>query len=102
MSLLFEVWTFGSVSLAIFGGFVGGLVLQSIHPETIERSIAVRAFLKSWLIAVMGALFFTGQAVGEWGGVPIEHVTSRFTLWLLFSVLIGVGAYVGLCIRARG
>ncbi len=100
MNYLFSVWDVPAVSIALVGGVIAGVVLQAVHPQSDED--ARRSVLKVWIVAAIGTIFFAGQAAQAFvlDDPSLDHATSRWALWLLFSVTCGVGAYAGHRVRA--
>lgn len=94
---LFSVWTPAAVTVAVFGGFLVGLLVVSRfdNPRFDAReSVAV----VSGLFAFVGFVFWSAQAVEVFvseGPTLGWRVVSRFLLFVVFCAFTGLGTGVG-------
>lgn len=98
MISLFVVWTPASIVAAIVGGALVGLLLISRfdNPRFDAReSAAVVALLGSFAGLVFWSALFSDGPTNAW------RVVSRFGLFLLFIVAMGIGTGIGVR-RERG
>lgn len=109
MSALFTLWTFSAILAALGVGLFIGLAValfpimvgarRSASLLTPTRTGIVLALLVAWV----GSAFYAGQAIDSYlaadPGLP--RVISRWTIWLLFSLAVGIGCWLGLSIRSR-
>jgi hypothetical protein len=105
LTALTTVWTVPTLVVAALGGlFLGLLVLghiaqtPSYASDASPLEVAVAIAVSSILAA---AVFYAGQAASD----PLEDVSarlfSRFGVWCVYSLGMGVGAYVRLSIGNR-
>lgn len=96
MSYFLEAWDAGTVVLAIFGGTLFGAALQSVHNRTALVRPFYRSALQSLYLIIAGLCFWPGQILEalQAGDQHIDRITSRFGLWILFSLAASVGSYV--------
>lgn len=102
MNELLIVWTPAGVISAIAGGlgigyFVIGQILRNPRYSSGQASPFESGRLVALAGAIVGATFYVGQTLStlleESGGVDLAwRVVSRFALWLLYSLCLGIGA----------
>lgn len=100
MSELASVWTPASLVSAIVGGvgigyFVIGQILRNPRYSSGQASAVDVAKLVIGSAAIVGATFYVGQILStffEAGENLAWRIISRFTLWLLYALCLGVGA----------
>lgn len=106
MTLFFTLWTPSAILAAALVGLGIGLAL-ALFPAMIgsERSTILApsraGLVAAALVVWLGSAFYAGQGVDSYlsadPGLP--RVVSRWALWLLFSVAVGIGVWIGLAAR---
>ncbi len=89
MTWLSIVWSYSSVLAAIVGGFaLGALVLWKQSPTL--------PVFRGGITLLVGSVFFSGQIITTLMTEPAStpRVTSRFFIWIVFSVAVGIGSWV--------
>lgn len=99
---LFVLWTPGAIASAVVGGLAVGLVATIMD----EGRYGLRlSFLYTVLTGtVLFGVFYAGQIVDVFtqsGADTAARAVSRFLLAMLYTVMIGVGAVIGLWRRRR-
>lgn len=100
--MILEVLTPSAVGVATVGGFAVGwlLLAEAIRDPRYGTGAAAGTYAR--LIGGMGILiggvFWSGQIVSSAvdGDPAWPRAAARYVVWLIFSVAVGVGVYVGL------
>lgn len=99
LDFLFGVWTPAAVASAVVAGLglgytmVGWIILNPAYSSL--GSTATRyGLLVAGASIIGGAFFWGGQVIGAYaGGDELWwRILSRFTIWLLYAVCLGIGA----------
>ena len=98
---LSEVWTPISIGFAIvagvgFGYFLVGWVASTMTWASGLATPGGVSWLAVSLVSTVGLLFYGGQVWTSYlvGDTAWTRVVSRFVLWLLYSLAIGVGTWI--------
>lgn len=99
--VLFGVWSVPVLILACAAGGLFGYqaIGYAIRNPLFSSGLATpfqNALLAVFMAIAGGGFFWVSQIIGAWlDGDPLWwRVASRFTVWLVFCVAIGIGAYL--------
>lgn len=103
-----QVFTAVNLITGVLGGLLAGYFLVGlvaadptwVSPLATPRRVAV--LVASYNVAV-GGLFYLGQTVAALmdGDTGWPRLATRFLLWIVFSLALGVGTYARLVVHAR-
>lgn len=104
IDIVTAVWSPAALAISLIGGGVFGWSLVRVaagrdkypRPVPVPRGYASRGL--ALLMVYGGTIFYAGQvveAIGS-GDAGVDRITSRFTIWLVFCVGSGLGAYFAL------
>lgn len=96
------VMTPGYLVISVVAGLIAGLYLAVFHPasETVLR----RSLLQGWYFGFLGSILYASRVfflLGTGTESDVGRVSGGWALWLLFSVAITAGAFVGAEFRER-
>lgn len=101
MSELFGVWTPAVVAAAVLAGlgvgfFGAGPIIRSPYFSSGQATPFANGVMIAAVAAVSGIAFYVGQVFGAIaGGDDLwPRILSRFTLWLVYALFLGVGAWL--------
>lgn len=97
---LFAVWSPTTLVVAIVAGalvgyFLVGMVAADPDYAAATATAAELGRVVAFLAAILGVVFYVGQAVGSWadGDPNWPRVVGRFGLWLVYAGVLGLGAW---------
>ncbi len=102
-SELIEVWSPLSILAALVSGLIVGYLLVGRFASDPAYASGVSTpieygIVAAVLAAALGAIFYGLQIATSWfgGDTAWTRVVSRFGLWALYSVAIGIGTWIRL------
>lgn len=96
----------GNLFASVLSGILAGLYLSVFHPTIVGVNVTRRALLQGWYFGFLGSILYIARIAfsvtrSETTDVPsdVPRVVAGWVLWLLFSVSLALGAWLGARLR---